>query len=407
MTRAEVSPPAPGAVTRPAKPRVVGVDATRGVALLGMMAVHSLWAFDAQGNVTWTYALAAGRSAATFAVLAGIGIAFMTGRRQVPAADRGHVAASLATRALVVGAIGLALGFTDPELASVILTFYAVLFLLAIPVVFLSTRAVLVTGVSVALVVPVLSQLVRPGLPEPFGDNPSLGLLLEHPLRLGLELSLTGLYPALPWMAYICVGVVIGRLRLTDTRVAAGLLAAGVTVALAAAAVSGILLGALGGQDRIYAAAEADGMSTAQVTDLLVWGPDGTTPTSTWWWLASDAPHSTTPVDLAQTGGSAVALLGGMLLLARVAGALLVPLAAAGGMTLTLYTAHVLFVNSPFDVLGATAGYVAQVVAVLAIAVVWRARVGRGPLEALTSNLARRAGRAVRPRRPVVLPHHP
>jgi hypothetical protein len=64
-------------------------------------------------------------------------------------------------------------------------------------------------------------------------------------------------------------------------------------------------------------------------------------------------------------------------------------------MTLTLYTAHVLFINSPLDVFGATPGYLIQVVAVLAFAVAWRRTVGRGPLERLAAEAARRARRAV------------
>src|SRR5215218_4776969 len=102
---------------RPTGPgRLVGVDATRGLALIGMMAVHSLWAYDDDGNVTWHYALAAGQSAATFALLAGIGIAFMTGRRRVQPAEAKATAASLAARAAVVAAVGLLLGWTDPSL---------------------------------------------------------------------------------------------------------------------------------------------------------------------------------------------------------------------------------------------------------------------------------------------------
>ncbi|WP_324277021.1 hypothetical protein [Blastococcus brunescens] len=65
-------------------------------------------------------------------------------------------------------------------------------------------------------------------------------------------------------------------------------------------------------------------------------------------------------------------------------------------MTLTLYTAHVLFINSPLDVFSATAGYLFQVVAVLVFAVAWRMAVGRGPLEQLAADAARNARRAVR-----------
>ncbi|SDM11866.1 Uncharacterized membrane protein YeiB [Geodermatophilus siccatus] len=371
------------------------MDVTRGLALLGMMAVHSLWAYDENGDVTWHYALAAGRSAATFALLAGIGIAFMTGRRQVEAGEWKPTAASLAARAGVIAAVGLFLGWTDASLATVILVYYAVLFLLAIPMVLLSTRVLLAVGTAIAVVVPVLSHLVRPALPAASGDNVTLGQLVTDPLGSLLELTVTGLYPALPWMAYLCIGIAIGRLRLSERRVAVRLLATGAAVAVGAWAVSTVLLGPLGGESRLYATAAASGSSETAVSNLLVFGGDGITPTDTWWWLATAAPHTSTPLDLLHTIGAGTALLGALLLVAPRAGRWLSPIAAAGGMTLTLYTAHVLFINSPLDVFAATPGYLLQVVAALAFAVAWRRTVGRGPLERLAADAARRARRAV------------
>jgi uncharacterized membrane protein len=381
---------------RPTGPgRLIGVDATRGLALLGMMAVHSLWAYDDNGDVTWHYALAAGQSAATFALLAGIGIAFMTGRRRVQPGERTAAAASLAARAGVIAAVGLALGGTDASLATVILVYYAVLFVLAIPAVFLSTRVLLAVGTTIAVVVPVLSHLVRPALPAASGDNVALGQVFTDPFGLLLELTVTGLYPALPWMAYICIGIAIGRLRLSEHRVAARLFAVGAAVGVGAWALSALLLGPLGGESRLQATAAESGLSQTEVSDLLVFGGDGVTPTTTWWWLATAAPHTSTPLDLLHTIGIATALLGGMLLLARRAEKYLLPISAAGGMTLTLYTAHVLFINSPWDVFGAGTGYVLQVIAALGFAVAWRAAVGRGVLEAVAADAAKGARRAV------------
>ena len=54
-------------------------------------------------------------------------------------------------------------------------------------------------------------------------------------------------------------------------------------------------------------------------------------------------------------------------------------------MTLTLYTAHIVFMNSPLDDFDATTGYLVQVVAALLFALVWQQGVGRGPLESLTA----------------------
>ncbi|WP_347056893.1 heparan-alpha-glucosaminide N-acetyltransferase domain-containing protein [Blastococcus sp. HT6-30] len=374
------------------------MDATRGLALLGMMAVHSLWAYDDDGDVTWHYALAAGQSAATFALLAGIGIAFMTGRRRVGPGDRKAAAASLAARAGVIAAVGLALGWTDPGVATVILVYYAVLFVLAIPAVLLSTRALLAVGVTIAVVVPVLSHLARPALPAASADNVALGQVFTDPFGLLLKLTVTGLYPALPWMAYICIGIAIGRLRLSEHRVAVRLLAVGAAAGAGAWALSSVLLGALGGESRLYATAAASGLSGAEVGDLLVFGSGGVTPTGTWWWLATIAPHTSTPLDLIHTIGVATAVLGGMLLLARRAGTVLLPIAAAGGMTLTLYTAHVLFINSPLDSFSATPGYLVQVAVALAFAVAWRQAVGRGPLEQINGGGGRRPRAARRAR---------
>ncbi|TRW44565.1 heparan-alpha-glucosaminide N-acetyltransferase domain-containing protein [Georgenia yuyongxinii] len=395
--------------TAPARPRLVGVDATRGVALLGMMAVHSLWSVDAAGNETWTYALFAGRAAATFAVLAGVGVAFMTGRRQVGRSGFGGVAAMLATRALAIGLIGLALGFADSDVTNVILAAYAVLFVLAIPLVLLPTRALVVLGAAIMLLVPVLSHLVRPALPVPTEANPSFVMLFTNPAGLLSELTLTGVYPALPWLAYLCAGLAIGRLHLSAPRVARGLLLGGAVAALVGWGLSRMLLGPAGGADALYATAPASGLSPDDVTEILVWGGSGTTPTTTWWWLAVDAPHTATPLDLLHTGGCAVALLGALLLVAgvRSPGVRLAisPLAAAGSMTLTLYSAHVAFLSSPLDVLPAVPGYLAQVAVVLVVAVLWRRTRGRGPLEALVATAARRAREAVTRPTPRVLPH--
>jgi len=74
----------PAATTPGKRPRLEGVDAARGVALLGMIAVHSLYQSTASGRSTWSFTLFGGQAAAAFAVLAGVGIAFMTGRRRTP-----------------------------------------------------------------------------------------------------------------------------------------------------------------------------------------------------------------------------------------------------------------------------------------------------------------------------------
>jgi uncharacterized membrane protein YeiB len=125
-------------------------------------------------------------------------------------------------------------------------------------------------------------------------------------------------------------------------------------------------------------------------------GAYGNVPTDTPWWLASDAPHSTTPLDMAATTGSALLVLGLALLAAGVVPWLLAPLAAVGSMPLTLYTAHVVLLGTT-DTTDPLRYYWLQVAVALVFATIWRRFVGRGPLEAAVA-------RAVEPLRG---PHRP
>ncbi|RJK98416.1 DUF1624 domain-containing protein [Vallicoccus soli] len=358
-----------------------------------MMAVHVLPDVDPDGSTSLAYLLASGRAAALFALLAGVGLALAHGGSRRLPQGRGWAAdgAGLAVRAACIGLVGLLLGEVDSGVA-VILPYYAVLFVLAVPLLGLRPPALVGVAVAAAAVVPVLSHDLRRALPAPDRTNPTLADLAA-PGDLLRELLLTGYYPALPWVAYVATGLAVGRLALGAVRVQAGLLAVGAALALGAAGASSLLLGPLGGR----AALEADlaGYPPAEVDRLLASSQYGTTPPGTWWWLALDAPHSSTPLDLLHTTGTSLAVLGAVLLLARVAGPLLVPLAAAGGMTLSLYSAHVLLLSSGLLPAEPLASWLVQCAAALAGATAWRLAVGRGPLEAAVAGLVRPVRRAV------------
>lgn len=198
-TRATPTPdPAPPAAPpRERASRLLGVDATRGVALLGIIAVHALVEATDDGTPTPSYLVFGGRSAALFAVLAGVSFAFMTGRARVRTGpDLRAAAAMLATRAGVLMVLALALSWTDPSIAALILPYYAIAFLLAIPLVALPTRVLAPLAVLLGLGLPVGSHLVRPFLPVPDLGNPSVLDLVTDPGALLSELTLTGAYPA-------------------------------------------------------------------------------------------------------------------------------------------------------------------------------------------------------------------
>ncbi|HEY6740066.1 MAG TPA: heparan-alpha-glucosaminide N-acetyltransferase domain-containing protein [Actinopolymorphaceae bacterium] len=362
--------------------RLTGVDAARGVALIGMMAVHVLPSETFDGDRTVYFAIAGGRSAAAFAVLAGVGLALWSGGdrpRFAPGAT-----SALVIRALAIGAIGGLLGMVDSGLA-VILPYYALLFLFAVPLIRLRARTLAAIAAGVALVVPVVGHLVRPWLPA-LGDG-----------NLLAELTLTGYYPALAWLTYLCAGLAVGRLALRSARTALGLLVGGALLALAAWAVSSYLLEVAGGRERL-AATTGLAVDSVELQQRLTMTNFGTTPTDSWWWLASMAPHSSTTFDLVHTTGTALALLGAALLVGRAVPRLVLPLAAAGSIPLTLYSAHVLVVQARFVPADPEFAYAWQAGVALAFATAWRWTGRRGPLEGLVtglSNLARRP--AVRP----------
>jgi hypothetical protein len=381
--------------------RITGIDAARAVALVGMMATHLFPIVDDDGNPTVAWALFAGRSAALFVFLAGVGIALTTGGAQPPrGARRLGAAVSLATRAAVLTAIGLALGHLV-SVVDLILVSYGVLFLLTVPLLTLSWRALAATATVTALVAPFLVHGLRDHLPEPTYVNPSFASLDEPGALVG-ELLFTGVYPAVALLAYVCAGMAIGRLIATAAGSAARmrilairLFGVGAGLALTAWVASAVLLNELGGLDRIRAA--SPGLDEEGLRDILLWGPNPTLPTSTWWWQAIRAPHSSTPIDVLHTAGTSMAVLGAMLLLGPTVTRALRPLIAAGTMTLTLYSLHVLVTETGVLDERPAVAFAVQVVAFMAIAFAWRAWLGQGPLERAVSSAARLARDAVRP----------
>ncbi|MGE0297027.1 MAG: hypothetical protein AB7R99_10085, partial [Pseudonocardia sp.] len=104
-------------------------------------------------------------------------------------------------------------------------------------------------------------------------------------------------------------------------------------------------------------------------------------------------------LDLANTTGSALAVLGAMLLLARYAPAIAWVPAAVGAIPLTLYVLHVMLLAA-HPAVGAQrpAVFVAHVAGAVAVGVAVRLSGGRGPLEAGVSAVSRTARDGVRRR---------
>jgi len=379
-------------VRRTTTGRLRGVDAARGLALFGMMSVHLLPAVDDEGDVTTAFLISAGRASALFALLAGVGLALANGGTTPPKSrELAGASRAIVGRALVLLVVGLVLGALDPPVA-VILPYYAVLFLVAIPVLGLRAPGLTALALTAALFAPVLSQAIRPDLARPPSTNPDFSWLSD-PAEFLTTVTVTGYYPVLTWTAYLFAGLAVGRLALRSARVAATLLFGGLALAVAATLLSQALLDG-GARAELLRAGVGDAWIAGTPLDLaLDIGFYGTTPTTSWWWLVIDAPHSGTTFDLLRTTGSSLAVLGVFLLLlqhsGRLVALLLAPLAAAGSMTLTLYSVHVFAVSEGWWGEDPSRQLTIHIVLALVIATLWRTFVGRGPLEALAATVAR------------------
>ena len=350
--------------------RLIGVDAARALALIGMMSVHLLPGTDPDGSASTAYLISSGRASALFAVLAGVGLALANGATRPPVGkERLTAAAGIVGRAAVLGLIGLFLGDLDSGVA-VILVNYAFLFVISAAFIGISARSLWLMALAWALIVPAIAFWLRLWIPDPTRSVPGFVELFDPVVFLS-EVLLTGYYPVLPWIAYLLAGMAAGRSDLRSRPVTAWLLGGGVAVAVAAKLISAALL------------ALFDPVGLEDPVQFF-----GATPTDSWWYLVVATPHSATSLDLLHTIGTSLAVLGGCLLLGAAERRLVAWLAAAGGMTLTLYSTHVLALTAGWGLSDRPTLLAWHIAAAIVIGLVWRTLVGRGPLETVAAGAA-------------------
>ncbi|MHC5908305.1 heparan-alpha-glucosaminide N-acetyltransferase domain-containing protein [Streptomyces sp. S6] len=357
-TKAPLSPqPAadPTAETSPRVPvaRLVGVDLARAIAVIGMFSVH-VGPFGGTDSAVanWFLELAGGRASALFAMLAGFSLTLIAGR---PKPKEGlafrQAKARILIRAAVLLVVGTALAMTNFGGAG-ILNFYALYFVLSLPLLRLPARKLAAVALVLALVTPQLNYGLRLLLSESAVNTINTYDPLARVSDVGvLHLTLLGLYPAITWMTFVVTGMAVGRLDLTswDVRkrlaaVAAGMIAFGYGV-------SWLLLKATGGAKYVM----SEGPSPEDLAKLMsdpaaaagafdspvghdLWGTQA-------YGLLAAVPHSGSTFDLIGALGIAITVL----LCATVAmerlhwlRKALTPVIAVGTMSLTLYVGHIL-----------------------------------------------------------------
>ena len=384
--------------------RLPGIDLARFVAVFTMMAAHLIPEVDpATATVPVIHQIVDGRSAALFAVLAGVSLALSTGRRE-PTSRWRSAGAGIVARAGVLFVIGMTLGVFS-EFVAVILVNYAVLFLVAPLFLRLRTRALLVQAGIWVFGGPVLSHVLRQWW-WPEGHWPgdvSSWLSLADPLRLLHEVLLTGYYPVITWLPYLLVGLAIGRSAVLYQSRGGSLLLLGSGTALAAWVLSDILLRLPAARDAlVIPPGHPFSFEDPELIGRMAFY--GTAPTTSWWWLATVQPHSGSVLDVVHTIGTSVAVIGLCHLLCSVwvVRTALTPFTVAGSMPLTLYTVHVIWVALDPQPADPVPAWLIQAAILVLAATLYRWGLdrlhldSRGPLELLTARAAQAAARRVR-----------
>lgn len=208
--------PAAG-TTSTGSPRLIGLDVTRAIALIGVVVMNyvgAIYEIDFDPSFLervldpYTGALST-RFAATFVVVAGISITLLTDRaRRGDAAERRNARLRLARRGLLLLLIGY---FVDFHWPGTILFFYGAYFLLATVLFMLSTRWLVVVGAGSALIATTVRTILNWRYENGHYDDWINSTPIESLQDLLVRTFLDYTHPVFPWLAYLCAGIIMGR----------------------------------------------------------------------------------------------------------------------------------------------------------------------------------------------------
>ncbi|MER7821387.1 DUF418 domain-containing protein [Streptomyces sp. NPDC096097] len=377
--------------------RLAGVDAVRGLAVLGMFAVHVGPGPEPRG-AGYLLVAADGRAPALFTLLAGFSLVLAQrgsdpARRPAGWARRWR---PLLIRCALLAVLGLLLASLWPGIL-VILAFFAVYFLAAEPFTRLSTPVLTAVAGASVVVGPLLSFLLGPvfgyevsgrGLVPEAGDLASW----SGPGRVLLELLLTGAYPLATYFPYVLVGMALARLCDVRVRSVARRMAVWGTVAAVAGYGSAWLAShVFGARQRLLetiAVHHPQALSAADPVREVLGGQYGAVPSTSWVWLLVADPYSQTPLETLGNAGVGCALVGLCALAARhgTGARLLRPLTLLGAMALSAYVVHALVLAGPAHGAASWSAWLAFSAAALGLTWAWQriwadSPLRRGPVE--------------------------
>ncbi|GGN80150.1 hypothetical protein GCM10011579_065400 [Streptomyces albiflavescens] len=329
--------------------RLIGLDLARGLAILGMFAAHVGPEPSVGGPLGWVMEVARGRSSALFALLAGFTLILLMGRPQPRTGRSGRQAMGrVLIRAALLIAAGYALTALDTSI-DVILSFYGLLFVLALPLYRLRAATLAVIAASTALVMPQVLYLLRASVE---GGSWADTVIVHDPLaRITdsdgiLGLFVTGDYPVLTWLPFILAGMAVAKFDLTRSRALAGMALSGAALAVLGYGGSWLALHLIpGAQAAVSAATDGGPAASAWWSDAVGEEPTAGVPA----WLLVAAPHSQTTWSILGNTGVALGVLAACIMATNRSASLrwlATPVIAVGSVSLTVYVGHIIAIKA-------------------------------------------------------------
>ena len=209
--------------TRPRTGRLVGPDVVRAVAMAGVVIMNFHGYMILRGgdrNGGWAYDFfdpwvgpLATRFAATFVLTAGVGVTLLTRSASGNRPRTNELRWILARRGLILYGFGMLFDFIWP---GTILPYYGAMFVLAAGLFTLRSRWLFAIAVAAASA----AWLIRWWRLERELDGHDTSWLTSpgprSPRGLLLNVALNGTHPLLPWLAFFCVGIVLGRILVRE-----------------------------------------------------------------------------------------------------------------------------------------------------------------------------------------------
>lgn len=198
------------------KKRIIGIDVARAFAVFGMILVNFKMVLGQQGE-TWVKpftSLLEGKAAATFVVLAGVGIAFMTNSAiNKNDLNKFNIAKKrILKRALFLFIIGLSYIVIWP---ADILHFYGIYMLFALFLINKKSKTILYAAFIIIFCYPILLLFFNYETGWNFNNLEYIDFW--KPNGFIRNLFFNGFHPVLPWSAFMLIGIWFGKQDLTNT----------------------------------------------------------------------------------------------------------------------------------------------------------------------------------------------